>query len=212
MLIRSIATCSLLVLVCTTGLLAQDGQTAPPDEIEITPPSELNLAEPSVEEVVPAPQGRGRLRDALGRDLDLGQLREELRPQGRRFIRRNGERGVGFGLEMAERGISFGLQFANGQTSRADLRAFGQDMRSRSRSFGIEMRDGVLEFGEELGGELGESSPASGSDPEFEETPGDITVDAPPVPFEANKPVIPSESEIFGRDVTDRDVKFRREF
>ena len=183
--------------------------TAAAAQEDIAPPADLNIQPPPVE-TVPAPEGRRDGRLQLGRDIDLGNLRGQIGPEGRRLLRRHGDRGISFGLDMAQRGINFGLRYANGQATPADAKAFGIDMGRRGRQFGIEIRNESLESVEgalkELEGEL----PRDAREAPFKENPSDITIDAPPLPLGAASPQ--PEARVFGRDTIDREVKFRREF
>ncbi len=194
------------VLLISALATAQEEPIAPPvpEDSGIAPPSDLNLEIPPADEVVPAPQGRREDGSRQERDFDLDRLRGEFGPQGRQFLRDNGDRGLSFGLDMAERGINFGLRYANGRATPADARRFGIDMGRRGRAFGLETRDRAVEFGDDAGQRL----PVDGRDTKFNETPGDITIDAPPIPLGRSAP----QPKIYGRDLTDRPVRFRREF
>ncbi len=126
-------------------------------------------------------------------------------PQGRRIGVQFGDRGLDFGLDMAQRGINFGLRYANGQAGPADARAFGIDMGRRGRAFGLEMRERGLRLGDELEGELGGAKlPVDGRDADFQETPGDITIEAPPLPDGAAVPPRNAQPKVFGRELTTR--------
>ena len=203
-------TASFVIAILLAALAV--GQQSTAQDSGIAPPAELEVAPPAAEEVVPAPQGQRDAAPPFGRELDLGGLRLEFGSQGRRFFRNNGDRGISFGLDMAERGINFGLRYANGQATPADARAFGIDMGRRGKAFGLEMRDRGLEFGDKLGGELSRQLPVDGREAEFQETPGDITIDAPPLPLGVDSPRATPESKVYGRDTIDRPVRFRREF
>ena len=204
-------TFTLAILLTATISMAQE-QTQP-EESDIAPPADVNITPPAPQpETLPAPDGQRDGRLQLGRDLDIGQLREQFGPEGRRFLHRNGDRGISFGLDMAERGISFGLRYAHGQAGPADARAFGIDMGRRGRAFGLEMRDRALDFTEETIDGAQDALPAEGRDAEFQETPSDITIDAPPLPLGVNVPQSQGEARIYGRETVDRQVNFRREF
>ena len=201
-----------LTLLLTASIAIAQEQTQP-DESGIAPPADLNITPPAPQpETLPAPDGQRDGRLQLGRDLDLGQLREQFGPEGRRFLHRNGDRGISFGLDMAERGISFGLRYAHGQAGPADARAFGIDMGRRGKAFGLEMRDEAMDAVEGALDEPKAKLPAEGRDAKFHETPGDITIDAPPLPLGVNVPPSQGEARVYGRETLDRQVKFRREF
>ena len=181
---------------------AEVESTAPPADVTIEPPAET----------LPTPVGEREGRLELGREVDLGQLRKQIGPEGRRFLHRSGDRGLSFGLDMAERGISFGLRFAHGQAGPADARAFGIDMGRRGKAFGLEMRDRSIDAVERATDDSGAIAPRDGRDARFNETPGDITIDAPPIPLGADTPRPRAEDKVIGRDILDREVRFRREF
>lgn len=201
--LSALALASLLAAAAMGQQNAQQPTPAPQDKVkdaaDIAPPADLNIA-PPVEEVVPAPQGCRPDRVRLGRDLERG-------PEGRRFLHRSGEGGLEFGLDMAQRGINFGLRYAHGQATPADARAFGLDMGRRGKAFGLEMRDRALEIGDDAADRL----PVDGRDAKFKETPGDITIEAPPLPVGADAPR-GAAPKIYGREPTARPAKFRREF
>ena len=204
-------TFALAVAFCASITLAQE--ETPPNDSGIAPPADLNITPPAPQpETIPAPEGERKGGLELGRDLDLGKLRERLGPEGRRFLHQSGDRGISFGLDMAERGINFGLRYAHGQATPADARAFGIDMGRRGKAFGLEMRDKSLGAVEGALDGTGAKLPVDGRDAKFQETPGDITIEAPPVPLGSSAPRLQPEARVFGRDMIDREVKFRREF
>ena len=206
---RHLVTAFVLVFAFAVGAYGQVGSDT---DTGIAPPAEQSIAPPAVEEVLPTPRGQQEARPRGARELDLGGLRLEFGPRGRQFLRENGDRGVHFGLDMAERGISFGLRYANGHATPADARAFGIDMGRRGKAFGLEMRDRGLQFGEELGDEAGGSLPIDGREAEFQETPGNITIDAPPLPLGVDSSRTRPEFKVHGRDTVGRRIKLRREF
>ena len=193
---------SVALLLFATLAIGQDNPTGDLEDSGIAPPVDLNI-QPPPPETVPAPQGERERRLDLGREIDLGKLGEQLGPEGQRFLHRSGDRGISFGLDMARRGINFGMRYAHGQATPADARAFGIDMGRRGREFGLQIRDDSLDTVE---GAL----PRDGRDADFQETPSDITIDAPPLPLGAIGPR--PKAQVFGRDTVDREVKFRREF
>lgn len=181
----------------------------PPKPADIAPPADLELELPPPPDAEAIPKGRVERGDAVRGD----DLLRRFGPEGRRIGVQFGDRGLEFGLDMAERGISFGLRYAEGRAGPADARAFGIDMGRRGRAFGLKMRDRGLRLGDELEGELnGKKLPVDGRDADFQETPGDLTIEAPPLPDGAAAPPRNAQPKVFGRELTERPVRFRREF
>ena len=195
------------LLICATLSVAQDSVDNEQKESGIAPPADLNIQ--PAPEVLPAPGGEREGGLEFDEELDLGKLLDELGPDGHRILENNADRGISFGLDMAERGISFGLRYANGQAGPADAKAFGLDMGRRGKALGFEMRDKWTNG--RVRPNRGQP-PVDGRGAKFQETPSDITIDAPPLPLGTNTTRPLPEARVYGREMLDREVKFRREF